>query len=69
MQKFRQAQSKMDRGELEAAVLAFDEFLRENEQSALCPNALFGKIIQELSYQHGCSFLIWLAKLANRSLS
>ena len=45
LQKFSQAQSKMDRGELEAAVLAFDEFLREYEHSALCPNALFGKSI------------------------
>ena len=45
LQKFGLAQTKMDRGELEAAVKAFDEFLQEFEQSALYPNALFGKSI------------------------
>ena len=45
LQKFSQAQVKMDRGELAAAAEAFDEFLQEFGQSSLCPNALFGKSI------------------------
>ena len=45
LQKFGLAQVKMDRGELAAAVEAFDEFLQEFAQSSLCPNALFGKSI------------------------
>ena len=45
LQKYTLAQLKMDRGELEAAVTSFDSFLAEFEQSALRPNALFGKSI------------------------
>lgn len=43
LQKFSLAQIKMDRGELEAAVELFDGFLREFGDSALRPNAIFGK--------------------------
>lgn len=45
LQQFSQAQSKMDRGELEAAVESFDGFLQTYEKSALRPNALFGESI------------------------
>ncbi|MDH3387271.1 MAG: hypothetical protein OEN02_05135 [Gammaproteobacteria bacterium] len=45
LHKFSLAQTKLDRGELEAAVKSFDNFLLEFEQSALRPNALFGKSI------------------------
>jgi TolA-binding protein len=45
LQKFSLAQQKMDKGELEAAVKSFDEFLQEYSQSSLRPNALFGKSI------------------------
>lgn len=43
--KFSLAQTKMDRGELEAAVETFNEFLQEFRESALRPNALIGKSI------------------------
>lgn len=43
LQKFSLAQIKMDQGDLEAAVQSFDGFLQEFAQSALRPNALFGK--------------------------
>jgi tetratricopeptide (TPR) repeat protein len=45
LQKFSQAQLKMDRGELDSAVKSFDSFLDEFAQSDLRPNALFGKSI------------------------
>ena len=45
LQKYSQAQLKMDRGELESAVKSFDSFLDEFAQSDLRPNALFGKSI------------------------
>jgi hypothetical protein len=45
LEKFSMAQIKMDRGELESAVKSFDGFLDEYGQSALRPNALFGKSI------------------------
>ncbi len=43
LEMFSLAQIKMDRGELEAAVEAFESFLNEYGQSNLRPNALFGK--------------------------
>ena len=43
LEKFGLAQGKMDRGDLEAAVESFDDFLDEFGQSDLRPNALFGK--------------------------
>jgi hypothetical protein len=43
LQKFSQAQIKLDRGELESAVRFYDSFLDEYAQSDLRPNALFGK--------------------------
>jgi len=45
LQEFSQAQLKMDRGELDAAVKSFDSFLDEFARSDLRPNALFGKSI------------------------
>ncbi|MCP4389417.1 MAG: hypothetical protein GY802_14065 [Gammaproteobacteria bacterium] len=45
LQKFSLAQIKMDQGDLEAAVQSFDAFLQAFAQSALRPNALFGKSI------------------------
>ena len=45
LQSFSLAQIKMDQGELQAAVEFFDGFLQEFGQSALRPNALFGKSI------------------------
>jgi TolA-binding protein len=45
LQKYSQAQLKMDRGELESAVKSFDSFLDDFAQSDLRPNALFGKSI------------------------
>ncbi len=45
LEKYSVAQLRMDRGELESAVKSFDKFLGEYEQSALRPNALFGKSI------------------------
>jgi len=45
LQKFSLAQLKMDRGELDSAVISFDSFLGEFAQSDLRPNALFGKSI------------------------
>lgn len=45
LQTFGLAQQKMDKGELEAAVKSFDDFLQAYDQSALRPNALFGKSI------------------------
>ena len=35
----------MDQGQLEAAVRSFDDFLQQYGDSALRPNALFGKSI------------------------
>jgi len=40
---FNQAQNRLDQGELEVAARMFDEFLQKFGQSALRPNALFGK--------------------------
>jgi hypothetical protein len=45
LQKFSLAQLKLDRGELESAVVSYDSFLDEYVQSDLRPNALFGKSI------------------------
>ncbi len=45
LQKYSLAQIKMDQGDLEAAVQSFDGFLQAFKQSALRPNALFGKSI------------------------
>jgi len=43
--KFSQAQHKMDKGDLPAAVELFDDFLSEYAQSSMRPNALFGKSV------------------------
>jgi TolA-binding protein len=43
--KFSQAQHKMDKGDLPAAVELFDDFLNEYAQSNMRPNALFGKSV------------------------
>jgi TolA-binding protein len=43
LHEFSLAQTRLDRGELEAAVKSFDRFLQTFEQSSLRPNALFGK--------------------------
>ncbi|TNF87102.1 MAG: tetratricopeptide repeat protein [Gammaproteobacteria bacterium] len=43
LQNFDLAQAKLDQGDLEAAARLFDDFLQQFEQSALRPNALFGK--------------------------
>ncbi len=45
LENFSQAQHKMDKGDLKAAVVLFDGFLGEYQQSAMRPNALFGKSI------------------------
>lgn len=45
LEKFSMAQAEMDEGHLDKAVRYFDEFLREYTDSALRPNALFGKSI------------------------
>ena len=45
LQQFSLAQIKMDQGELEDAVKSFDGFLQAYAQSALRPNALFGKSV------------------------
>lgn len=45
LSNFNLAQNKLDQGRLEAAARLFDDFLREFGQSALRPNALFGKSI------------------------
>jgi tetratricopeptide (TPR) repeat protein len=45
LEKFRLAQVQMDQGNLKEAVRYFDEFLQEFGDSALRPNALFGKSI------------------------
>ena len=43
LKAFSQAQARMDQGELEAAIDAFDRFLEAHGDSSLRPNALFGK--------------------------
>ena len=43
LQQYSLAQLKMDRGELEAAVEQFDNFIDQYADSALRPNALLGK--------------------------
>ena len=43
LRKYGLAQGQMDKGELEAAIKSFDDFLSEFGQSDLRPNALFGK--------------------------
>lgn len=43
LEKFSLAQAQMDQGNLGEAVRYFDEFLQEYSDSALRPNALFGK--------------------------
>lgn len=43
LEKFSMAQAEMDAGNLEQAVRYFDEFMQEYPDSALRPNALFGK--------------------------
>ncbi len=43
LKAFSQAQARMDQGELEAAIDAFDRFLENHGDSSLRPNALFGK--------------------------
>jgi len=43
LEKFSVAQAEMDQGHLGVAVRYFDQFLREYTDSALRPNALFGK--------------------------
>jgi len=40
---FGEAQAKMDQGKLQEAVKSFDDFLQHYGDSALRPNALFGK--------------------------
>ena len=45
LESFGEAQTKMDQGQLEAAVRSFDDFLQQYGDSALRPNALFGKSI------------------------
>ena len=45
LQQYNLAQVKMDKGELQGAVEAFDSFLNQYAQSNLRPNALFGKSI------------------------
>lgn len=45
LDQYSLAQLKMDRGELESAVVSFDIFLDKFAQSDLRPNALFGKSI------------------------
>jgi len=45
LEKFSQAQYKMDKGDLEAAVALFDVFLSQYEDSDMRPNALFAKSI------------------------
>lgn len=45
LQDFNLAQTKLDQGNLDAAVGLFDDFLQKFGQSALRPNALFGKSI------------------------
>ena len=45
LEKFSMAQAEMDQGHLGEAVRYFDEFLQEYTDSALRPNALFGKSI------------------------
>jgi TolA-binding protein len=42
---FNEAQSRMDQGKLEDAISRFDDFLQQYGDSALRPNALFGKSI------------------------
>jgi len=42
---FNLAQNRLDQGELEVAARMFDDFLQKFGQSALRPNALFGKSI------------------------
>ncbi len=43
LERFSLAQYKMDQGDLEAAVVLFDGFLRQYEASDMRPNALFAK--------------------------
>ena len=43
LQQYSLAQLKMDRGELEAAIVQFDGFLEQYADSSLRPNALLGK--------------------------
>lgn len=45
LESFGEAQTRMDQGNLEDAVRYFDEFLQQYGDSALRPNALFGKSI------------------------
>ena len=45
LEKFSLAQYKMDKGNLEAAVVLFDGFLSQYEDSDMRPNALFAKSI------------------------
>lgn len=40
---FNQAQKKLDSGELDKAIVEFDQFLKQYSNSALRPNALFAK--------------------------
>ncbi len=45
LESFGEAQAKMDQGKLQQAVKSFDDFLQHYGDSALRPNALFGKSI------------------------
>lgn len=45
LQSFNLAQTELDQGKLEAAVKSYNDFLQKHAQSALRPNALFGKSI------------------------
>lgn len=45
LQQFTKAQQKLDKGDLEAAVAAFDQFLGDYKTSSLRPNALFAMAI------------------------
>lgn len=45
LESFGTAQTKMDQGQLQEAVVSFDQFLQQYGDSALRPNALFGKSI------------------------
>ncbi len=45
LRQFTKAQQKLDQGDLEAAVEAFDQFLSDYKNSSLRPNALFAMAI------------------------
>ena len=65
--KLSQAQHKMDKGDLPAAVELFDDFLSEYAQSNMRPNALFGKSVSLASIGQSERSLVVMRQFINEN--